>query len=307
MPLKGDGDFRSDECIEYLKQSDIVVTNPMFSLFREYVATLEKYNKKFIIWGNQNAITYKEFFPLLMNRKVWLGTIANKTCVFRIPNNYKKWDKKETESRNDGFHYAKVPAISVFTNLPLQKSTDQMVIWKTFDQKEYPAYDNYAAFECSKVANIPKDTEITATIDKDNLQGWKDTYGSDLTVISTNNKTVNVKIDRPIWGVPITFLDKYNPESNVTQHNLAKEFDILGLTAGPHWNSINLIDDYKDYINPQHIDNKGNVSNGGGMNARAGIITDHPKNAYYVADNINGKFEKKYARILIRAKKGVKF
>lgn len=271
VPLKGDGDFRSDECIEYLKQSDIVVTNPMFSLFREYVATLEKYNKKFIIWGNQNAITYKEFFPLLMNRKVWLGTIANKTCVFRIPNNYKKWDKKETESRNDGFHYAKVPAISVFTNLPLQKSTDQMVIWKPFDQKEYPAYDNYAAFEVSKVVDIPKDTEITATIDKDNLQGWKDTYHDDLTVISTDDKTVAVKIVRPIFGVPITFEDKYNPSSTVVQHNLGKEFDILGCTES------------------EGIGASNGIFNGG--NVKQPLI--------------NGK--RKYKRIFIRAKKEVKF
>lgn len=307
VPLKDDGDFRSDECIEYLKQSDIVVTNPMFSLFREYVATLEKYNKKFIIWGNQNAITYKEFFPLLMNRKVWLGTIANKTCVFRIPNNYKKWDKKETESRNDGFHYAKVPAISVFTNLPVQKSTDQMVIWKSFDQKEYPAYDNYAAFECSKVVNIPKNTEITATIDKDNLQGWKDTYRDDLTVISTNDKTVDVKIDRPIWGVPITFLDKYNPESNVTQHNLAKEFDILGTGSGRTWNDINHIDDFKWYENAKQIDKNGKISNGSKLNTHTNYAIANPTGTYYTADNVNGKLKSTYGRIFIRAKKGVKF
>lgn len=289
VPLKGNGDFRSPECIEYLKQSDIVVTNPPFSLAREYVKQLIDNKKKFIIIGNKNWITYKEVFPLLMHRKMWIG--ANNVKAFKQP---------------DG-SFKKFGNVGWFTNLSLQKSTDQMVIWKLFDQKEYPAYDNYAAFEVSKVADIPKNTEITAIINEDNLQGWKDTYHNDLTVISTNNKTVDVKIDRPIWGVPITFLDKYNPESNVTQHNLAKEFDILGLTAGPHWNSINLIDDYKDYINPQHIDNKGNASNGGGMNARAGIITDHPKNAYYIADNINGKFEKKYARVLIRAKKGAQF
>ena len=222
----------------------------------------------------------------MIERGVWLGTIANKTCVFRIPNNYKKWDKKETESRNDGFHYAKVPAISVFTNLPLQKSTDQMVIWKPFDQKEYPAYDNYAAFECSKVANIPKDTEITATIDKDNLQGWKDTYHDDLTVMSTNNKTVNVKIDRPIWGVPITFLDKYNPSSNILQHNLAKEFDIIGFGSGSFGKSIG-VSGYKEKYKPF-----------------LGKTAPVAGNLYYVID---GKPKTPYKRILIRAKKGVKF
>lgn len=299
VPLKGDGDFRSDECIEYLKQSDIVVTNPMFSLFREYVATLEKYNKKFIIWGNQNAITYKEFFPLLMNRKVWLGTIANKTCVFRIPNNYKKWDKKETESRNDGFHYAKVPAISVFTNLPVQKSTDQMVIWKPFDQKEYPAYDNYAAFEVSKVVEIPKDTEITATINKDNLQGWKDTYHDDLTVISTNNKTVDVKIDRPIWGVPITFLDKFNPSSKNAQHNLGKQFDIVGADG---------FDKFKSF---KKYGKKSKVVNGVRKKSKIGrlgpcirMVTFNYKGTLF---DVGYPVKSTYKRIFIRAKKGVKF
>ena len=218
-----------------------------------------------------------------MNRKVWLGTIANKTCVFRIPDNYTKWDKKETESRNDGFHYAKVPAISVFTNLPVQKSTDQMVIWKAFDQKEYPAYDNYAAFEVSKVIDIPKDTEITATIDKDNLQGWKDKYGSDLAVVSTDNKTVTVKIVRPVLGVPITFLDKYNPSSTIIKHNFGKEFDIVGITDRQNTSNWR----FKKYTaddDPKFND----------LNARSVI-------------KINGKYKQKYARILIRAKKGVKF
>lgn len=291
VPLKGDGDFRSDECIEYLKQSDIVVTNPMFSLFREYVATLEKYNKKFIIWGNQNAITYKEFFPLLMNRKVWLGTIANKTCVFRIPNNYKKWDKKETESRNDGFHYAKVPAISVFTNLPVQKSTDQMVIWKAFDQKEYPAYDNYAAFEVSKVIDIPKDTEITATIDNNNLQGWKDKYGSDLAVVSTDNKTATVKIVRPILGVPITFLDKYNPSSTILQHNLGKEFDIVGFSQGSLFTQAGGWGASKQFVDDYY-------AHGG----KGSISVGWPHTVLYV----HGIPKIPYQRIFIRAKKGVK-
>lgn len=307
VPLKGDGDFRSDECIEYLKQSDIVVTNPMFSLFREYVATLEKYNKKFIIWGNQNAITYKEFFPLLMNRKVWLGTIANKTCVFRIPNSYKKWDEKETESRNDGFHYAKVPAISVFTNLSVQKSTDQMVIWKPFDQKEYPAYDNYAAFEVSKVVDIPKNTEITASIDKDNLQGWQDTYHDDLTVVSSDDKTVTIKITRPIFGVPITMLNKYNPESIVTQHNLGEEFDILGLSKGETWNDINDIQTIKHYKNAKQVNVKGQISGCGKINTSVGLIESNPSKTYYLADNAKGKIATRYARIFIRAKKGVQF
>lgn len=266
VPLKGDGDFRSDECIEYLKESDIVVTNPPFSLAREYVKQLVDYNKKFLIIGNKNAITYKEIFPLLMHRNIWIG--ASQPKYFDTPNGKTK----------------KIAGlVRWFTNLSLQKSTDQMVIWKSFDQKEYPAYDNYAAFECSKVANIPKDTEITAIIDKDNLQGWKAKYGSDLTVVSTDNKTVTVKIVRPILGVPITFLDKYNPSSTIIKHNLGKEFDIVGITDRQNTSNWR----FKKYTaddDPKFND----------LNARSVI-------------KINGKYKQKYARILIRAKKGVKF
>lgn len=303
VPLKGNGDFRSDECVEYLKQSDVVVTNPMFSLFREYVALLMKYHKQFLIWGNQNAITYKEFFPLLMNRQVWIGNLANKTCVFRIPDDYKKWDKKETEKRNDGHHYAKVPAITTFTNMSLNKSTDQTVLWKHFNQDDYPAYDNYAGFECSKVADIPVDKEIEAEIDSDNLDGWKQTYGDDLVVLDDDGEVAKVKIERPIWGVPITTLDKYNPQSSVQEHNLAKEFDILGLSMGPTWNSINNIDAYKRYENTQQVNRNGKVSNGSKVNTHADIVVSNPKGTYYTAKNCDGRLESKYARIFIRMKK----
>lgn len=289
VPLKGNGDFRSDECIEYLKESDIVITNPPFSLARAYVKQLVDYNKKFLIIGNKNWITYKEIFPLLMHRKMWIG--ANNVKAFKQP---------------DG-SFKKFGNVGWFTNLSLQKSTDQMVIWKSFDQKEYPAYDNYAAFEVSKVVDIPKDTEITATIDKDNLQGWKDTYHDDLTVISTDDKTVNVKIVRPIFGTPITILDKYNPESNVAQHNLAKEFDILGTGSGRTWNDINHIDDFKWYENAKQIDKNGKISNGSKLNTHTNYAITNPTGTYYTADNVNGKLKSTYGRIFIRAKKGVKF
>lgn len=290
VPLKGDGDFRSDECIEYLKQSDIVVTNEPWSLTREYIKQLMNYNKKFLIIVNKNAITYKEVFPLLMSRQIWIG--ASQPQYFDTPNGATK----------------KIAGLARwFTNLSLQKSTDQMVIWKPFDQKEYPAYDNYAAFEVSKVVDIPKNTEITASIDKDNLQGWQDTYHDDLTVISTNNKTVDVKIDRPIWGVPITFLDKYNPESNVTPHNLAKEFDILGLSKGETWNDINDIQTIKHYKNAKQVNVKGQISGGGKINTSVGLIESNPSKTYYLADNAKGKIATRYARIFIRAKKGVQF
>lgn len=259
VPLKGNGDFRSDECIKYLKESDVVVTNPPFSLARAYVKQLVDYNKKFLIIGNKNWITYKEIFPLLMHRKMWIG--ANNVKVFKQPDGSIK----------------KFGNVGWFTNLSLQKSTDQMVIWKSFDQKEYPVYDNYAAFEVSKVVDIPKDTEITATISKDNLQGWKDTYGSDLIVESSDNNTITLKIQRPIWGVPITFLDKYNPRSVVKTHNFGHEFDIIGEASG---NSRKT----KLYGNIYYKQNK--LDRGG-----CGVI-----------NNV-----RKYGRIFIRAKKGVKF
>lgn len=184
-----------------------------------------------------------------------------------------------------------------------------MVIWKSFNQKEYPAYDNYAAFEVSKVVDIPKDTEITATIDKDNLQGWKDTYRDDLTVISIDNKLVTVSIKRPIFGVPITMLDKYNPESKIAQHNLAKEFDILGLSKGVGFNSINHIKTFKKYVNAIQWSQKKDQSNGSKLNTGANIsYNDAPTSGkYYTALNANGYLHQVYGRILIRAKKGVKF
>lgn len=162
-------------------ECDIVVTNPPFSLFRTYVATLMEHNKKFIVWGNNNAITYKEFFPLLKEDKVWLGYTANKTLVFRIPDSYAKWDEKETQKMNDGNHYAKVPAISVFTNLDIEKRHEKLILWKKYTPEEYPKYDNYDAINIDKVADIPCDYD-------------------------------------GVMGVPITFMDKYNPD----------RFEILG-------------------------------------------------------------------------------
>lgn len=173
-PLQGNGDFRNQECIELLNESDIVVTNPPFSLFREYVAQLMKNEKKFIIWGNNNAITYKEFFPLLKDNKVWLGYLSNKTCIFRVGENY-RFDDKITSKINDGYKYGKVPAISVFTNLDIKKRHEKLVLWKTYTPEEYPKYDNYDVINVNKVAEIP--------IDYDG-----------------------------VMGVPITFLDNYCEE-----------------------------------------------------------------------------------------------
>ena len=158
-PLKGNGDFRSPECIELLKEADILVTNPPFSLYRQYTNILYKYNKQYIIWGNNNAIAYKEIFPLLRDGKMFIGYMANKTCYFQIPDSYEKWDEKYTEKKGDGHKYAKVPAITVYTNLDLDKSHEPLVLTKNYkgNEEKYPKYDNYDAIECNKVANIPKD------------------------------------------------------------------------------------------------------------------------------------------------------
>ena len=172
-PLQGNGDFRNQECVEILKESDIVVTNPPFSLFREYVAQLMKNEKKFIIWGNNNAITYKEFFPLLKDNKVWLGYLSNKTCIFRVGENY-RFDDKITSKINDGYKYGKVPTISVFTNLDIKKRHEKLVLCKTYTPEEYPKYDNYEAINVNKTAEIPYDYD-------------------------------------GVMGVPISFLGKYNP------------------------------------------------------------------------------------------------
>lgn len=139
--LNGDGDFRSEECIELLKQSDIVITNPPFSLFREYIAQLMKYEKKFIIIGNKNAITYKEFFPLLKENKVWIGYNSVKEFM-----------------RPDGT-IQKFGNIGWYSNLDIKKRHEQIDLYERYkgNEEHYPKYDNYEAIEVSKVIEIPKD------------------------------------------------------------------------------------------------------------------------------------------------------
>lgn len=151
--LKGNGDFRSEECIELLKESDIVVTNPPFSLFREFIATLVQYNKKFLVIGNNNAITYKEIFPLIKENKLWLGFSDNKTMEFVMPDSYEKYNYIDKKGRKIG----KVPAISWFTNLEHSKRNDEIILYKKYTSEEFPKYDNYDAIEVSRVCEIPKD------------------------------------------------------------------------------------------------------------------------------------------------------
>jgi len=181
-PMEGDGDFRSPESIELLKQADIVVTNPPFSLFREYVAQLVEYNKKFLILGDQNAITYKETFKLIKEDKVWLGYDNGGTKWFQVPLDY----DIPTESRKkviNGVKYFSMGRIVWFTNLDTVKRHQEIILYKKYNPVEHLNYTNYKAINVDKVNDIPMDY-------------------------------------KGVMGVPITFLDKYNPN----------QFEIIGQT-----------------------------------------------------------------------------
>lgn len=173
IQLKGDGDFRSKECIELLKQSDIVVTNPPFSLFREYVAQLIEYDKKFIIIGNQNSITYKEIFKLIKENKIWLGYGFNRGVAHFENKHY--IDYATDTDHKEGM--IRVSGIVWFTNIETKKRHEDLILYKSYygNEHEYPKYDNYDAINVDKTKDIPIDYEGAI-------------------------------------GVPITFIDKYNPD-----------------------------------------------------------------------------------------------
>jgi hypothetical protein len=229
--LKGDGDFRSKECIAFLKQADIVVTNPPFSLFREYIAQLFEYKKSFIIIGNQNAVTYKELFPLLKNNLMWLGTVSGHFW-FKVPDTY---EEKATDFKVDenGQKWRRMGNICWFTNLDIKKRHEDMILFRAYSPELYPTYDNYDAIEVSKTADIPCDY-----------------FG--------------------VMGVPITFMDKYNP----------KQFEIVGISTNDKDNLWGIktksytLQDAKNYTV---------------LNA-ASVL------------KIDGKLKAMYARVLIRRK-----
>lgn len=233
--LKGDGDFRSKECIELLKQADIVVTNPPFSLFREYVAQLLEYDKKFLIIGNGNSITYKEFFKNIQDNKIWIG--VTKPQLFLIDNkeNFAKYCSDTNKHIIEGKEFWAVN-ISVgtptywFTNLDMSKRHEDIILYKTYlgNEDEYPKYANYDAIEVGKVKEIPIDYEGE-------------------------------------MGVPITFLDKHNPD----------QFEIIGssITLG---------------VSMSKFAEKGTYSTGG------------PR--FYI-DNGDGTYKRLYDRIVIKNKK----
>lgn len=212
--FEGDGDFRSKECIGLLKQADIVVTNPPFSLFREYVAQLFKYKKQFLIIGNVNAISYKECFEQIRKNRLWLG--------YNCTRHFAKPDGSMFETARSYW----------YTNLDTAKRHEELILFKTYKTDEYPAYDNYSAIEVSKALEIPMDYD-------------------------------------GVMGVPITFLDKHNPE----------QFEILGITDRGNAFSLKT----KEYTSKD-------VPNPSDLNRRAAI-------------RIGDTYKATYARLLIRKKK----
>jgi hypothetical protein len=228
-PLKADGDFRSEECINLLMAADIIVTNPPFSLFREYVAQLVEHGKKFLIVGNWNAITYKEVFKLVQENKLWIGINSNRNFSgFIVPSNY---PLHGTEARIDeeGNRIVSSNNTCWLTNLDNSKRHEPLILYRSYNKKDYPKYDNYDAIEVSATNEIPQD------------------YAG-------------------IMAVPITFLNKYNPD----------QFEILGIMDRANSSGLRT----KKY-------DKLRVENANDLNAR-GVI------------KINGAYKAMYARLLIR-------
>ena len=183
--LNGDGDFRSEECIEYLKQADVVVTNPPFSLFRQYVKQLMDYNKKFIIIGNQNAITYKEIFPYIKNNQLWLGMSMNgSNRWFVAPDSYEVKEnaagyKLDEKGRKMFF----VNGVTWFTNIENKRRNEELDLYKRYSFEDYPKYDNYLGFNIDKVTDIPVDNFIDIEIPDEEYEEWKKVYGDDLVIL----------------------------------------------------------------------------------------------------------------------------
>lgn len=245
-PLEGNGDFRSKECLDLLDECDIVVTNPPWSMFREYVSLLVEHKKQFVIIGNKNSITYKEFFPLLKDNHVWIGYMS--PSEFDTPSGMTK----------------KVAGLGRwFTNLDIQKRHEKLILWQRYydddgnplpdADERYPHYDNYDAINVDRVADIPVDY-------------------------------------KGVMGVPITFLDKYNP----------KEFEILGYTGGLGWNSQNDVKTTKEYLECKQHNPDGSITSGGKVNTGAALcFSVIPAQRYYTASNCSGYLLRTYGRILV--------
>ena len=228
--FEGDGDFRSAECIELLKQADIVVTNPPFSLFREYIAQLVEYGKKFLIIGNLNAITYKELFPLIKDNKIWFGpSIKSGDREFGVPQHYPLTAATNRIDEN-GNKFVRVKGVRWFTNLDYPQRHEDLILYKYYSPDEYPTYDNYDAINVDKTAEIPMD--------------WDGAL-----------------------GVPITFLDKHNPE----------QFEVMGITDRGNLYSLKT----KQYT-------LADAPNYNDLNGEGGVI------------RVGGKYRRTYRRLLVK-------
>ena len=246
------GDFRSQECIELLKEADIVVTNPPFSLFREYIGQLMKYQKKFLIIGNMNSITCKEIFPYVQNNKMWIGpSISSGDRKFYVPDDY-PLNAAGCGVDSDGKRFIRVKGVRWFTNLDHNKRHEDLDLVCRYSEDEYPTFDNFDAIEVGKTSDIPYDYD-------------------------------------GIMGVPITFLDKYNPG----------QFEILGLTQiGCH----DLCPDtkrYNDYKEITRATDKPTGSSGGKTNENAVLCGQGNKKTYYLGPN-GEVVHSAYKRIFIR-------
>ena len=254
--LKGDGDFRSKECVELLKEADVVVTNPPFSLFREYVAQLIEYDKKFIIIGNQNAITYKEIFPLIKENRIWLGaSIHSGDREFRVPDSYPLMAAGYRVDENN-IKYIRVKGVRWFTNIDYPQRHEDLVLYKHYTPEAYPTYDNYNAINVDKTADIPCD------------------------------------YDGPM-GVPITFMDKYNPD----------QFEIIGLlqSSTDEQAGIPNLRYYNDFLEMRQ-DMSYTGSKGGKANGNPVLQGKSAKGNFLYNEQTCEYVHSVYARILIRKK-----
>lgn len=253
--LEGDGDFRSPECVALLDEADVVITNPPFSLFREFLDLLVKHDKDFIILGNQNAITYKEVFPLIKENKLWLGaSIHSGDREFRVPDNY---PLKASGYRvdEDGTKYIRVKGIRWFSNVDYRQRHEDLILCEEYDPERYPHYDNYDAINVDKTMDIPVDYD-------------------------------------GVMGVPITFLDKYNPD----------QFEIIGIGKTPLGNDLRT----KVYEKQTQYSLKGGeevLSKVSKLNDGTAILSPTKPDKYPFYE-VDGRFYvSTYARILIRRKK----
>lgn len=172
--LNGDGDFRSEECVDLLRSADIIVTNPPFSLFREFVAKLIEQEKEFLILGNMTAATSKDIFPLFMEGKIWYGkTIRSGDREFAVPDDY-PLNASGVRVDGNGLRFVRVKGVRWFTNIEYEGQYEDYPLQESFSPERYPEYANFEAIDVSRTANIPSD------------------YPG-------------------LMGVPVSFLDKYNP------------------------------------------------------------------------------------------------